>query len=613
MKKSRSQWLGFFLAVLCWIAPVGLAAQAQQPALVIEGGTLIDGNGGTPVPDAVVVIQGNRITNVSRKGQATYPPNAQVINADGKFILPGLWDAQIVYQWYFPELMLNHGITSTIDVGTPGEIAAPHRDAIIRGKLRGARPFTSISRITTNPAGNTGFETILTPGRTPKSVQETRDLVRAFIEAGADYVIFQDGTLPLEYYRAGFEEAKRLGKPVFTRAYGPIFGPREAAMLGTRNLPHSAGVGRAVTKNPPTGQGNPDELDLFADMDETKAKELIQLLIQHNVALTPTYKIEYPGYPRDWARFEQEDRKLLSHPDILAYYPPERILTALGPYSRIDQGAVRERRMKGFQNALRFHKMFVDAGGHLILGANTNATKVPGQNLFHEMAIHVEGGITPMQIIQGATKWSAEMIDKGNELGTVERGKIADVIIVNRDPLQNIENLRDLNSVIFDGKVVELGYSKYSDPFLRQTPFGPPVESLQWVAAYRRAIGGGPQQGQAQARPAGPVVLPDPVEAPNPAIETITPAMVTEGSPTATITLKGFNFVRRSQVHFKGISVPFRVVSATELQVTIDANLLKEAGWFDLVVKNPWPIAPGAQAWGNGTSNKAHLIVNYRY
>ena len=69
---------------------VHLAAQGQQPALVIEGGTLIDGNGGAPVPDAVVIIQGNRITSVSRKGQASYPPNAQILKADGKFILPGL-------------------------------------------------------------------------------------------------------------------------------------------------------------------------------------------------------------------------------------------------------------------------------------------------------------------------------------------------------------------------------------------------------------------------------------------------------------------------------------------------------------------------------------------
>ena len=63
-------------------------------------------------------IQGNKITSVSRKGQATYPANARVINATGKFVLPGLWDSQVAYSWYFGEAMLNHGITSSIDVGT---------------------------------------------------------------------------------------------------------------------------------------------------------------------------------------------------------------------------------------------------------------------------------------------------------------------------------------------------------------------------------------------------------------------------------------------------------------------------------------------------------------
>ena len=107
---------------------------------------------------------------------------------------------------------------------------------------------------------------------------------------------------------------------------------------------------------------------------------------------------------------------------------------------------------------------------------------------------------------------------------------------------------------------------------------------------------------------------PDPAEAPQPGIETILPVMVTEGSPTITLTLKGLNFVRRSQVLFKGVPVPYKAVNAQELAVTLDANLLKEVGWHEIVVKNPWPYnRDSGQPWGNGTSNKAHLIVNYKY
>jgi amidohydrolase family protein/IPT/TIG domain-containing protein len=612
MKKSIVLPLAFFVAVFCAIA-VHVAAQAQQPALVIEGGTLIDGNGGAPVSDAVVIIQGNKITSVSRKGQGSYPAGAQVIKADGKFILPGLWDAQVVYQWYFGEMMLNHGITSTIDVANPGEIAVPLRDAIVHGKLRGPRPFTGVTRLMHAAPGNTGLESLLTPPRVPKSAQDARDFVKDVVASGADFVILQDGSMPLEYYQAAFDEANKAHKPVFTRAYGPIFGPKEAAMLGSRNLPHSAGIGTVVTKTP--GESR-NELDLYADMDDAKAKDLIQLLIQHKTSVTPTFNILYPGYARDWARFEEDDRKTLSDANLLAYYPQDRVAVQLGVYSRGAQGAVRERRMKGFQNTLRFHKMFVDAGGHLVPGANTNATRVPGDNLFHEMDTFIEAGISPMQIIQGATKWSAEMIDKQNELGTVEAGKLADVIVVNKDPLQNIDNLRDLNTVIFDGKVAELGYHPwYASAFPMGTGTNSPVDALSWAAAYHKVLFGDvPEEGEGGGGPAMTAAgLRDPVESPQPAIETISPTMITEDSKTATVTLKGYNFVRRSQVYFKGTSVPYKVVSPTELQVTLDAGLLREPGWFDLVVKNPWPLAAAAKPWGDGTSNQAHLIVNYKY
>ena len=117
-------------------------------------------------------------------------------------------------------------------------------------------------------------------------------------------VIFQDGGLPYEYYVAGIDEANKPGKPVFTRSYGPGLDPRRAAMLGSKNLPHSAGIGMSISKTAP-GPGI-NELDLYADMDDAKAKDLIQVLVQHGTALVPTLKLSYPGYPKNWARFERK-------------------------------------------------------------------------------------------------------------------------------------------------------------------------------------------------------------------------------------------------------------------------------------------------------------------
>jgi hypothetical protein len=75
-----------------------------------------------------------------------------------------------------------------------------------------------------------------------------------------------------------------------------------------------------------------------------------------------------------------------ANPDLLAYYPPNAVHGALQSYTRIDKGELRERRMKGYQNAMRFHKMFVDAGGHLVVSGNTNDAWVPGVDLHQENA-----------------------------------------------------------------------------------------------------------------------------------------------------------------------------------------------------------------------------------
>ena len=605
------------LLLAVFFGNLAFAQSPQPPALVIEGGTLIDGNGGMPVQDSVVVIQGNRITSVSRKGQAAaYPPNAWVIKADGKYVLPGLFDSQNSYSWYFGEAMLNHGVTSTIDVGTTGETAVPYRDAVFHGHAKGPRAFTGVSRLSANPNAlvATGLENPLTHTRVPKSAEETRQFVRAWIAAGADYILTYDGALPMDYYQAAFDEANKAGKPVFTRAYGPVLFPKDAALLGAANLPHSAGIGIAVTKDPSKfkqGRDDRNELDRYAEMDDAKARDLIQLLVAHHVALVPTFMINFPGYPREWTQFAEEARQLFTNPDLLAYYPTNAMRSALQSYLRSDEGDLRARRMKGYENAMRFHKMFVDAGGHLVVSGNTNDAWAPGVDLHQEMQIMADAGLTPMQIIQGSTKYPAEMLRKQNLLGTVEPGKLADVIIVNADPLRDIKNLDKINTVIQDGQVVELGYhANYSSPFDNVAAQTISVEGLPWAVEMKkstRGAEGGPQ------RSGDDSVIPDPPNSPQPAIETLNPIIVKQGEP-AVITLTGFNFVRRSAVYFNGKPVPFRAVKATQLEVMLDADALREGGRFDLVVKNPEPLDPFfvRSMWGNGTSNVAHLIVHYK-
>ena len=597
------------------VVALPMAAQTtQQAALVIEGGTLIDGNGGEPVRDAVIVIQGSKITAVGHKGQVTVPPNARVINAVGKFVLPGLWESQTAYSWYFGEAMLNHGITSSIDVGTEAEVAVPHRDAVLHGKDLAPRAFTGILRIGSTLNGATGYEGPLHTIRVPKSADDTREIVRTVLGAGADYVIFYDGAMPFDWYKAGVEEAHKLGKPAFVRAYGPGIFPAQAAEIGATQLPHSAGIPLAIAKNPSQfrqGRDDRNELDKYADMDDAKAADLIKTLVADHVTLVPTFIINYRGYPKDWAQFRAEAHDWYKDASLQKYYPKEAMEQSLAAYDDVDTGDVRQRRLKGWDNVKRFHKMFVDAGGHLVVSGNLNDRYVPGLQLFQEMRVMREVGMTPMQIIVGSTKYAAELVQKEDALGTIEAGKTADILIVGSDPLQDVGNLLKTDTVVFGGKVVDRRYhADYKTTFSPPgdgASAGPIVEALPWVVALMKARPGPPQETLS--------ALPDPARSPQPAIHTIDPFIVTQGPASATVTLKGLNFVRRSTVRFNGKVVPTEVINQTQLKFTLDPEMQKTAGRFDLVVINPAPVDTfySRGMWGNGTSNTAHLVINYRY
>lgn len=604
MRESIHKLFLFTAVLLLWFTPVRVAGQGGlATALVIEGGTLIDGNGGAPVRDVLIIVQGNKITNVSRKGQVSYPANAQVIQADGKFIVPGLWDSQVNYAWFWGEAMLVNGVTSIVDIGNGEEVSIAYRDAVLHGKVRGPRTFIGIGHIGgARPGQMTGLETPLSTRQEPKSVAEARETAKRLLAAGADMIMFHDGSFPEEYYKAAYEEAHRAGKAAFLRSNGPGVYPREAALVGADAIPHSIGVGHSIARDPSKWN---NELDRYADMDDAKAAELIQVLVQHRVSLVPNIVHVSPGYPKDWALFEAKDMEMFSDRDLLAYYPDNFLQRLLSTYRGLDEGAVRARRMKGYQNLLRFHKMYVDAGGYVLAGGDTNGGKAPGNIVHHELATFAEAGFTPMQALQSATKWAAETLRVLDKLGTIEAGKLADLVIVNADPLADVANLHKIDSVVFDGKVVDRTYHPwFSSPFavtgLNQSHA---VESLPWVAILKQATFRGGRRGGGTA--------PDPAASPQPAIETVSPVMVTAGSPTLQLAITGFNFVRRTRVYFDGISVPYRRVSATELQVTLDENLLRRAGRFDIVVKNPGPVA--SPEWGDGTSNTAHLIVNFQY
>jgi hypothetical protein len=339
-------------------------------------------------------------------------------------------------------------------------------------------------------------------------------------------------------------------------------------------------------------------------MDDAKAEALIKVLVAHHVNLVPTLVHDAPSYPKGWARFQAEARHVFADPNLRAYYNDDNIRNFFATYDRSDPPDVHERRARGFVNMLRFNRMYDAAGGHVIAGGDTNNDKAPGLILHDEMETMAEAGIPPMHVIQGATKWTAEAMHVADRIGTVEPGKIADIIVVDADPLADIANLRKVSTVVFDGKPIAMGYHAwYATPFGGDRNDRSVVENLEWTVALKKATYRAPRESTGPA--------PDPVDSPQPAIETLSPAILTRGAEAATLKLTGFNFVRRSRVLVDGVAMPYRRVGPTALEVSLDANFLSRAGRFDVVVVNPAPLDDSR--WGNGTSNTAHLIVDYKY
>jgi imidazolonepropionase-like amidohydrolase len=638
------------LAPVFVIVGVWLAAATEEPAfvqaparasnvLIIDGGTLIDGSGSAPIRDVQLVIDGARIRGVGRKGQAV-PSGAQVVNADGKFIVPGLWDGLANFLWYQGEIFLNNGVTSFIGIGDMGEVFPLYDEGLKRGKLRGPRAFDWPVHFQ-GPAPNlTGLESPFDSPHPIATVEEARLWTKRLIDLGGYGVSFQNGAVSQEIFKAAADVAHAAGRPIGIRA-GGIVGAREAALLGADFIPRSQGVAAAVTNMPAPavpagGFGGPNELEQWAQMDEAKAAELIKVLVQQKTAVIPSFIQKAPGLPTGWSRFELQTRRLFADPFLMAYYPAARAQTILWNY--LDPPDLRpdvvEVRRRGYQNALRFHRQLIEAGGRVLVGTDGGNFSMPGLGVHHEMQVFAEDmRVTPMQIIQAATRWPAETMRVQDRIGTVAAGKLADVLIVDADPLQDIKNLQRVSAVIANGELQDGKYhASYWNPFQGEGPITlPVVDDIGWAVNVRRqAPGRGGPPGAEGGRGAVPPPLP-PLPAgfgnarqPQPTIETIdsgrrdyadldfSKVVIKENGPTLALKLTGFNYFQRSQVYFNNVPVPTAVNSRVEITATIDESLLRTPGRYPVVVRNLGLADPANPKLGDGVSNRAWLIVGYR-
>jgi hypothetical protein len=320
MKKRHFNWTAFSL--LCLMPILGFhAARAQEPprapVFVIEGGTLIDGNGGAPVRDVQIVIEGNRITKIGRKGQAR-PAGAQVLDAAGKFILPGLWDSLDNFVWNQGEILLNNGVTSFIGIGDMCEVGVAYVEGLRRGKIRGPRAFDWAVHFggpgIAAPGGNrTGLESPFQSPHVLANPEEAREWTHRLLVLGASGISFQNGGVTPETFKTAVDIVHAAGKPAGIRAGGRgNLGVRDSVLLGADFLPRSNGIAAEVTRAVPAnnaggrggvgGIGGGNELQQWAQLDDAKTADMVKLLAARKTALIPAFIQKAPGLPSGWSR-----------------------------------------------------------------------------------------------------------------------------------------------------------------------------------------------------------------------------------------------------------------------------------------------------------------------
>lgn len=410
--------------------PIPPVDRSRDPVLAITGATLIDGRGGPAVPDAVVVIQGDRIVAAGPAGRTPVPAGAaRVIDARGLYVLPGLIDAHIHFTQQrgedfgryadspasaairgtaLAEQLVDAGITAVRDVGTMGDVALRIKEGVDRGIIRGPRVLWS-GAIISSTGGHGDEVTSTATGRQKPAMGgeskghngpwEWREAVRHQIRNLADWIKL-GAPADREELKAAIDEAHALGTPVAIDSYGRY--TDMAIELGVDTLEHPL---------------------LMSD-------RAIPLMKKHGTAFVPTI-----------GAFDNL---------LQGGYPTAGIPTG-GFYHTHSRRFVIDQR-DHLKRVAEAHR----AGVPIAVGTDIpfeNDTRYP-EAYHRELEYLSQAGMSNEAVLASATRVGARVIRMGDKLGTIEPGKIADVLIVGADPIASLRALREVRYVIADGKVV---------------------------------------------------------------------------------------------------------------------------------------------------------------
>ncbi len=440
--------LSLFLACIITVC----SAHAQQMKALV-GGTLIDGFGGTPIQNSVILIQNDRIAAVGQVGTLAIPAGAEIISTEGMSVLPGLWDMHVhlmlnghsdythwdsTYIDVFESVimpssahqLLLAGITSARDLGAPLEASINVRDRINRGEIPGPTIYVSGPFIQKAPYPNTEEFRWGVNG-----AADARAKVKKLVDAGVDVIkLIDQDQMTLEEAQAVVDEAHKYGKMVVGHSHRPDE-IRIGIKIGVDNFEH-------------TGLSSAPEYpeDIMLLLKERAAKMNIGPLFW-----TPTVEGLYNyEYVRNNPEKLDDPSWHLGLPDSIVR-DIRASLRFPGRMSYFQLTPVRKPTLD------RKFAQLKESGVVMLIGTDSGIPmKFHSQSTWNELEAWVNHfGMDPLLTIKAATYWPAVAMKVDKDYGTISEGKYADIIAVRGDVLRYINLLQDVDMVIKHGKRVK--------------------------------------------------------------------------------------------------------------------------------------------------------------
>ena len=442
-----------------------LVAHAHPASsLVFQHVTVIDGTGRAPQSDQTVVVVGGRITALGPAGEIKIEKTARVIDGRGKFLIPGLWDMHVHIAGVSADpswsknvllpLLLANGITGVRDMGGDLEVLLSWKHDIESGNFIGPHIVASGPWLASRGKKS--------PEQFPvANADEARTAVRELKKRGADFIKII--SLPSrEAFFAVADEARKQG--ISFVGHLPLdVDAAEASDAGMHSIEHlfysafslSLSARQAELRKSLADAQNARDYsaqekvthDAEASYSPEKAAALWNTLKENKTWVTPTLaSLEISSHPQSW---DPHDAGLAFVPVDLA----KEWRAAISDKSSQDQGAWMQRQSS---NDWKLTSEMHRAGVSLLAGSDSLDPFVfPGDSLHQELEQFVRAGFTPLEAIQSATGGATQFLGRDKDFGTVEVGKMADLVLLEANPLENISNTRKIVAVIRNGQYLD--------------------------------------------------------------------------------------------------------------------------------------------------------------